>query len=232
MTDRRAKAGLDIFTGRFGSGKTETAINYALSLVPAEAGGRDQAVLLIDLDLVTPYFRTRETAEAMRVRGVEVLAPSIIGQHLDTPAITPQLLGAIQQEERPTVLDVGGDPQGARALGQFSAAIDQRGYTMYFVVNPYRPFTDTAENLAASIAEIEATSRLRVTALVSNPNLINETTAQGILQGQARIEAFARRLGLPIAFLCLTERWAREPEIQAIDVPILVLERFFQMSWE
>ena len=218
---------LIIFVGRFGSGKSEVAINYALSLVR----GRN-TVGLIDLDIVTPYFRTREMAEAVQDRGVEVIAPSVLGQHLDIPAIGPQILGAIQQSDKPTVLDVGGDRQGARALGQFSPAIQQRGYTMHFVVNPYRPFTDTSRGLARSIAEIEATSRLKVTSLVSNPNLIGETTVQRIIDGHARIEALAREVGLPITFVCVERRWAGEFGSNHLAQPLLALDRYFVMSWE
>jgi hypothetical protein len=119
MIGRSTHPEITLFAGRFGSGKTEVAINFALSLArqaraTVENGHRARlGVILLDLDIVTPYFRTRETADAMRERGVEVIAPSVVGQHLDTPAITPQILGAIQQRERPTVVDVGGDRQGA-----------------------------------------------------------------------------------------------------------------------
>lgn len=231
MIDSLAHPGVTLFTGRFGSGKTEAAINYALALQEARCGPAC-SVILIDLDIVTPYFRSRETAAAMQQQGVEVIAPSIIGQHLDTPALTPQILGAIQQTDRPTVLDVGGDRQGATALGQFSGAIRQRGYTMYFVVNPYRPFTDTVEGLASSINEIEESARLQVTSLVSNPNLINETSADLIVQGHARIERFAHVLGLPIAFVCVERRWAAELGSNHFPQPMLALQRHFVMSWE
>lgn len=260
---------LTVFTGRFGSGKTETAINYALALArglppesdaPANAppprlprgprsGGlavaplpTDNRVMLIDLDIVTPYFRSREAAEAMARSGVDVVAPASVGQHLDTPAITPEILGAIEQREHPVVLDVGGDRQGARALGQFSPAIRRRGYTMSFVVNPYRPFTDTVDGLAASIDEIEASARLKVTNLVSNPNLMGETSVQQIVEGHHRIEALARDLGLPIAFVCIERKWAREFGLgdgaekslasPSFEQPTLVLDRYFVMTWE
>ncbi len=237
MSDLAQLTGLTIFVGRFGSGKTETAINYALWLARngqsrMRGGGCESAgcVLLVDLDIVTPYFRSREMAQRMEQRGVEVIAPAAVGQHLDTPAITPQILGAIQQMERPVVVDVGGDRQGARALGQFSAAARRRGYAMYFVVNPYRPFTDTLAGLTNSISEIEASTRLRVTALVSNPNLMNETNAEQIIAGHAQIEEFARVLNLNIAFVCLERRWA--DELDSFAQPVLVLERHFVMSWE
>ena len=229
MNNWLTSSGITIFAGRFGSGKTETAINYAVqeakSLHPASC-------ILIDLDIVTPYFRTREKAEAMRERGVEVVAPSIVGQHLDMPALTPQILGAIQQTERRVVLDVGGDQQGARALGQYSAAIQRQGYTMHFVTNPYRPFTGTLAGLRQSIAEIEASSRLQVTSLVSNPNLICETTPEQIAEGHARIEAFAEELGLPLAFVCVERRWAGQFAGNHFAQPVLVLDRFFVQSWE
>jgi hypothetical protein len=243
MNDRLQAAELTIFTGRFGSGKTEVAINYALLLarqgagdtegvaMPPDAAPGAQEPILVDLDLVTPYFRSRETAQAMARQGVRVIGPSIVGQHLDVPAITPQILGAIQQPEKPTVLDVGGDRQGARALSQFRAAIRERGYTMHFVVNPYRPFTDTAQGLSDSIDEIEASARLKVTSLVSNPNMMYETTEAQILDGHARLETFARDLSLQIAFVCLEHRWAAMLDGRFAE-PVLPLKRFFVMPWE
>lgn len=243
---------ITIFAGRFGSGKTEAALNYALALVegfklespgPESRGvaqstsdnlqpGTWSTVLLIDLDIVTPYFRSREMAKKMREQGVEVIAPSIIGQHLDTPAITPQILGAIQQADRPVVLDVGGDRQGARALGQFSSAIRQRGYTMHFVVNPYRPFTNTLQGVTESISEIEVSARLRTTSLVSNPNLMGDTTAEQIVEGHAQIEEFGRELKLPIAWVCLERRWVRRFGADHFAQPTLILDRHFVMAWE
>ncbi len=233
-----------LFTGRFGSGKTETAINYARALVrgtapgielePTEGlpGGPPAAVVLVDLDIVTPYFRSREMAARMLEQGVRVVAPSLVGQHLDTPAISPQILGAVQQTNHAVVLDVGGDKQGARALGQFSHAIRQRGYVMHFVVNPFRPFTDTRQGLAGAIAEIEESARLRVTSVVSNPNLIGETTAREILDGHEMIRSFAQELGLPIAFVCIARQWATRLSQDDFGESLLILDRYFVQPWE
>lgn len=242
MRDKTPTPALTIFAGRFGSGKTEVAINYAL-LGPQKGGLGDgqpsslrqvspREVILLDLDIITPYFRSRERAESIRGMGVEVLAPSIIGQHLHTPAITPQILGAIEQTDRPVVIDVGGDKQGARALGQFSTAIQRRGYTMHFVVNAYRPFTDSLEGLASSIAEIEASARLQVTSLVSNPNLIGETTESSIVKGHALIEEFAQALGLPVAFVCIERHWSDMLDSVRFAQPTMILDRHFVMAWE
>jgi hypothetical protein len=103
---------------------------------------------------------------------------------------------------------------------------------MYFVVNPYRPFTSTPEGLANSIAEIEASARLKVSSLVSNPNLIGETAARAIIDGHAQIEAFARDLGLPIAFVCMERHWLKALGTNHFAQPVLALDRHFVMSWE
>lgn len=231
-----------VFSGRFGSGKTEAAINYARALARGMAPGKQGAegqpgappdgVVLVDLDIVTPYFRSREMAGRMEKEGVRVVAPSIIGQHLDTPAITPQIMGAIQQTEHAVVLDVGGDKQGARALGQFSHALRRRGYVMHFVVNPFRPFTSNLQGVADSIAEIEESARLQVASLVSNPNLMVETTIDQILEGHALVESFARALELPIALLCIERRWASRLSQEELGQPLLILDRYFVQPWE
>ncbi|MEJ2207410.1 MAG: hypothetical protein P8129_00030 [Anaerolineae bacterium] len=241
MSDRDATPAI-VFSGRFGSGKTEAAINYARALAAGQAPGREEAegrpqrppegVVLVDLDIVTPYFRSRERASEMEDVGVRVVAPSIIGQHLDTPAITPQILGAVEQTDHAVVLDVGGDKQGARALGQFSHAIRRRGYVMYFVVNPFRPFTNSLQGVTDSIAEIEESARLEGTSLVSNPNLIAETTIDHILEGHARVESFAKALDLPIALVCIERRWAGRLRREGLGQPLLILDRYFVQPWE
>jgi hypothetical protein len=206
------------------------ADSAAFELAPGSTSPGLLPVTLVDLDIVTPYFRSRETADWMRTFGVEVVAPSIVGQHHDVPAITPQILGAIERPRRRVVLDVGGDPQGARALGQFSAAIRRRGYVMHFVVNPFRPFTDNTAGVREAIAEIESSARLEVTSLVSNPNLMDETTREHILTGHAAVENIAAELERPIAFLCLDERWVDEIG-SCFEQPVLVLDRYFGQPW-
>jgi hypothetical protein len=191
---------ITVFCGRFGSGKTEVSLNYALRL--AERGARP---LLVDLDLVTPYFRTRDRSEEMAERGVETVAPFEIGRHIHVPAVNPAILGAIEQVERPVVIDVGGDEQGARALGQYAPTLRRRGYRMYLVVNPYRPATGSLDGIKAAVQQVEASSQLRVSALVSNPHLMAESTPELLIDGHQLIEEAGRTIDLSIAFLVVSE---------------------------
>lgn len=211
--------------GRFGSGKTEIAINHALALA------RETRPYLIDLDLVTPYFRSRDKALALERQGITVITPAAVAANLDTPGITPEILGAIRQKERPVVLDVGGDRQGARALGQYSGHLRERGYEMWFVVNPFRPFTQDLNGIRQSIAEIEASARLQVTALVSNPNLMGETTAELVVSGHRVVEEAAAALHLPIAFVAVERSLAPLFSNGRLARDILPLTRHLRPPW-
>ena len=187
---------------------------------------------MIDLDIVTPYFRSREVDEALAKRGVDVIAPAKVARHLDMPALTPQVLGALQQDDRWIILDVGGDEQGARALSQYSAILRQHGYVMYLVVNPYRPFTADTEGIREAVTQIERTSRLLVTGLVGNPNLLGSTATGHLRDGIAVIGLAGRQLGMPVVFTTVERRLlGAAREILPPEMPILPLERFFVMPW-
>ncbi len=234
-------ARLFIFTGRFGSGKTEASANFAVQLAQGRyptaqgwgdiPGSFDPQPILIDVDIVTPYFRCRELVEVMRPFHVRVISPAAVSRYLDTPAITPEILGAIEQEQKLVVLDAGGDPQGARALGQYSPYIDKQEHQGYFLVNPFRPFTDSVEKVRRGIEQIEHTSRLRVNALVSNPHLMDETTPEVILTGHRKVERIAEATGLPIALLCVEGKQVEAVRAHMDSTPILPIKRFFDLGW-
>ncbi len=211
-----------IFTGRFGSGKTEIALNYAIQL--AERG---QKPLLVDLDIITPYFRTRDRTQELGQYGVEVITPFQVGHHLHIPALSPYILGAIEQVERPVVLDVGGDVQGARALSQYAPVIESRRADIYMVVNPYRPFMGTVNEIVASVREIEVSAALPVSALVSNPNMMSESTPSLFQDGHRIVAQAAAALELPVALAVMSEALAAK--MTPPDLPILIIHRFFLM---
>jgi hypothetical protein len=216
--------GITVFAGRFGSGKTEIALNYALQL-----SRQGHSPLLIDLDIVTPYFRTRDKKRELERLGVRIVAPHPAGQHIHVPAINPQLLGALEQREHPVVIDLGGDPQGARALSAFTHAIQHREHKMLFVVNPFRPFMDTVPGIASAIAEIETSARLSVSALVSNPNLMAESTVSVFQKGHTIISQASKSLDLPIAFAVVGK--ALYPRVVKLypTLDLMPLKRFFLM---
>lgn len=218
---------ISIFTGRFGTGKTEVAVNYALHLA-----GQGQQVTLTDMDVVTPYFRCRDLTQRLRKEGIEVVAPPELTRNIHLPAVSAEIWGTLQSQNGLTVMDVGGDSQGSRAIGQFKPLIEQTGYVMYLVINPYRPFNASVQRIAETVKDTEANTRLRAEALVSNPNLIDETTLENVEEGHKLVEQASEELGVPIAFLCVEDRILTEEFEEQHKGPILALTRHFRPPWE
>lgn len=184
---------IEIFIGPFGSGKTEVALNRALSLV---AGG--DAVTFIDLDLVDPFFRGRQARDTLQTAGITVVAPSPAWDYVDLPLFTPDVFAALRNPGR-ILIDAGGEAHGALAVRQLLHLLPSDA-AVYLVVNPYRPFMRSAEEIVQVAGLIAEAAGRSLTALVANPNLAGATTPDVVREGLWVVEAAARFLGLPVAW--------------------------------
>jgi hypothetical protein len=186
---------ITIIGGAYGSGKTEFAMAYALKKVRTEG-----KTGLIDLDIVNPYFRSRDQAVQLEQAGVTVISTSPGMETADLPALSPRIFTLLQDRTYQVVFDVGGDPAGARVLGRFNPYFQDETYDFWVVINPYRPDTRNPDEAATLIAGLESAGRLRVTGLVSNINLGRETTPEIWRQGLPFIETLAAKLKLPVIY--------------------------------
>ena len=218
---------INIFTGHYGSGKTEISINYALKLAEDYS-----QVKIVDLDIVNPYFRSREAKKPLEEAGVEVLAPAGELAQSDLPAIPPQILGAIQNKNSRVVFDVGGDEAGTIALGRFRQYLDNQEVDLNFVVNPNRPFTGDSERVAEVVERIQTASRLEVDYLISNPNLGNETRKEHIIRGHRQLKEISANLEIPIKFLAVASEFASGLNKEEFSQPVFDLEIFMKAPWE
>ncbi len=182
-----------IVVGHYGSGKTEFALNLALRL--REEG---KPVTIVDLDTVNPYFRTNDIRKKLEVLGIGVIAPIYANTNLDLPALPPEIYAAFEKKEEYVIFDVGGDDEGATALGQYKSRFDEAPYEMLAVVNEKRPLTRTAEEMVESVRLIEQTSRLKVSALVNNTNLSYATQLEDVLESVDEVQRAAGMLGIPV----------------------------------
>jgi hypothetical protein len=214
-----------VITGNYGSGKTEVAVNWALWLQRAGL-----QITIADLDIVNPYFRCREAQEQMSQAGIRVLAPSGELHSAELPIIMPEIPGAIQQPQGVTLLDVGGDEDGARVLSSLSRYFDD--YEMLQVVNQCRPFTDTVEGCLKIQREIETSSRLKVTGLISNAHLMDETDAKIITDGAAFARAVGAEADQELRFVTMERRLEDQVDVDALESPVLVLERQMLPPWK
>jgi hypothetical protein len=197
-----------IICGHYGSGKTEFAINYSLAL----KASRDK-VAIADMDVVNPYFRSREKAEILRKQGIKVIYSSIEGTALDIPAVSGEVGTLIVGNEWNLILDVGGDNVGARALARHSKEIRPNDYDMFFVINAYRPETQNAIDAISYLQDIEETTGLKVTGLINNTHMMKNTTLEDVLFGQKISEEVSKKMNLPIKYIsCIEEVVEQLPE--------------------
>lgn len=207
------------FTGTFGSGKTEVAVNFT------EQWARfHPAVSIADLDVVNLYFRSRDVAAHFADLDIRVLAPGGEATMADLPIIVPQVRGALRDPERHLVLDVGGDDLGAKVLASLRDVYDPEHAEVLVVVNANRPFTEDVEGALGTLRSIEAASGLAVTGLVSNTHLMDETTIETIVDGYHMTQELSQAVGLPVRFAAAEGDFAALAA-EKLPVPVLELRR-------
>lgn len=217
-----------IIVGGFGSGKTEISVNLAKYMVTAEK----TPTTIVDLDLVNPYFRTREAEAEMAALGIRVVVPRGGSFYADLPILLPEVKGTIESGTGRLILDVGGDAQGARALGSLAETFVPDSFDMLMVLNSRRPFTSDAAGCRKTMARIEATSRLKFTGLVSNSHMIDETTPEILREGYHLAQDVSRETGLPLAFISAKREVLDVMDRAEFDCPILPLTRSMLKPWE
>ena len=192
---------VSLFCGHYGSGKTNLAVNYAKAL---RAAGRETA--LADIDVVNPYFRSKDSEAELRSLGIDVISLPFANTSVDLPSLPSEVYGLVQRRDLFAVLDIGGDDRGALALGRFAPYIaEENDYDMFFVVNFYRPLTRTAAAALDVLREIEAATPLRFTSIINNSNLGEETAPADIEKTFAEAQKLSALSGLPVAFTSVCE---------------------------
>lgn len=218
-----------IFTGNYGSGKTEVSVNFTLGLA-----SREPELSIVDLDVVNPYFRCREAIQPMEEAGIEVIVPRGETFASELPIILPEVKGAMARDTGRLVLDVGGDDVGARVLSSFGPVLRGERADLIMVLNARRPFTDTVEGALRIIREIEAASRLKVTGLVCNTHLMDETRVEMITEGVELAEAVSAETGATVRFVAAMDEVA-EAYVKSMDgappYPVMPMVRRMLPPW-
>lgn len=213
---------VSLFCGHYGSGKTNIAVNYALGL--KEIG---LPTAIADMDVVNPYFRTKDSEKELLTAGVDVISLPFANTSVDLPALPGELYGLVQQKTRYAVLDVGGDDRGAFALGRYAPYIlEENDYAMFFVANFFRPLTRTAEEAFVIMKEIESACKIPFTAIINNSNLGDETSAEDIEKTQKEAEVLANISSLPIAYVTCKDDIAEKIKAERV-FPLKLQEKIF-----
>ena len=217
---------LTLFAGHYGSGKTNIAVNYALKLA-----GEGKPVCIADLDIVNPYFRTKDSAAVLEQAGVKLVSPQFANSNVDLPALPAEAYRLVTDKSIYGIMDIGGDDRGAYALGRYVPAIrEENNYRMVFVANACRPLTRTPEEAMEVMREIEAACGLTFTDIINNTNLGTETTPETVLGAGAYMTRLSELSGLPI-FATTAEETVAAALAERIPhvLPLRLQEKYFDL---
>ena len=213
-----------VFAGHYGSGKTNIAVNYALAL--AEHG----KVNIADIDIVNPYFRTKDAAEALDKMGVRLISSSYANTNVDTPALPADIYTVFEDRSTLAVADVGGDDRGALALGRYAEMMNsENDFEMLFVFNKYRFLTSDAVGALEVMREIEAASGVEFTGIINNSNLGEETDEDAVLASVDTAQELSRISGLEIK-MTTVKRELYEKLKDKID-NVQAIDLYVRQSW-
>lgn len=218
--------GIVVIVGNFGSGKTEVSINLAVN---RKRAGLD--VKIADLDLVNPYFRTREARKPLSELGIEVVVPDERYLQADLPILSPVISGLIRRPSALTLIDAGGNDVGATVLAALADSLRNKSVHMFQVVNPYRPFTDTIESCLKMRGEIEKASKMTINGIIGNANLIDDTSVDNVYSGYDFVKALSDESLLPLKFITAPIELLPQIDTKRFSCAVLPIERQLVPPW-
>jgi hypothetical protein len=190
---------ITIITGHYGSGKSEIAINMAIS---------HSLDMLVDLDVVNPYFRSRSAHKVLGENNIELVDSSLAASSgSDLPYISQKGRIPFVNKEKTAIYDLAGSMSGAKVMMQFIDFVGNEDYDMLLAVNVYRPETANKDAILKTVSMIEGASQMKVTGLINNANLMKETQESHLLHGQDVLREVSETLNVPIVMTCHAHTW-------------------------
>ena len=218
-----------IIIGHYGSGKTEFSVNLCSRLA-----GSGHFPVLADLDIVNPYFRSREMKKYFAECGIRVISSNLDSEedyHQDVPAIAAEIRTCFETADRLSIIDVGGDAVGANVLSQYAPLLSGRSYQMWLTVNANRPFTSNPEDVIQILEQIETAARLKVTGLINTTHMLDETEAGDIYKGEHLVRELSVRLDLPVICTAVLEEAVAKVQEEKLSAPVFPIKRFMKLNW-
>lgn len=214
-----------IITGHYGSGKTEFSINYAIKLASL-----NKKVSLVDLDVVNLYFRSREKEELLKEHNIKLIGSAIRANAVDIPSISAEVLTPLDDKSYEAVIDVGGDPAGARTLARYQKYFIPGNYDMFFVLNGNRTETQTAQKALEYMIKIQDTARAKVTGIINSTHLLKSTTADDIIKGNKLAKELSRITNIPIKYNVVMENIVKDLP-NDIEGEIFPIKLYMREEW-
>ncbi len=225
FTDKR----LNIIVGAYGSGKSEVSVNCARIMKEEKKEGK---ILIADLDIVNPFYRSADAAKNLETSGIRVICPSYANSNVDAPVLTGEMYVIFDDPEYSGVFDIGGEDMGANVLGSLKTRLDGIDCNLLMVVNTLRPFTSDVQGIAQMASELQEASRMKISGYINNTNLLEETTFEDVKEGEKIIAEAARLTGIPLLATTIMEGVATEEELNSLESPeVIKLERSIRYNY-
>ena len=194
----------------------------------------DGSVTIADLDVINPYFRSREKAAWLCDLGVDVMGDCLnnnTGQ--DLPAVSFGFLSRVRSGQN-VVVDLAGGRLGLNLLAScYDALRACPGFEFLCVLNAYRRETSDGRKMADFVNEINSVSKIAVTGLVNNGHMLRETAAEHVLASQTEVLKAAEILGLPVKFTMLRRDIYAEIKDEIKSREVLVFDHpIMRESWQ
>lgn len=205
----------------FGSGKTELSLNTAILLKKDSKN-----VALADIDIISPYFRSRDEKEFLEETGIKMVTVPKMYMHADLPIVPAEVGGYVSNPEFLTVVDVGGNEDGSIVLGSLRNFLENVEKTVFFVVNVFRPFSTNEEEIISNMTKISGLAKVKMDYLVNNSNIGPETGVKEIEMGESIISNVSQKLEIPVAFTSVLSETDYHGKF-----PVLKIKRFMKNPW-
>ncbi|XMB72310.1 ATP-binding protein [Mycoplasmatota bacterium WC30] len=212
---------ITFLTGYYGSGKSELAVNLAI---------QKKLDIVVDLDIINPYFRSREMEDELAKYNIESISSTMDHKmHLDMPYISGKIFKPFHDKSLKAIYDLGGNDQGAKLLRQFDDYHDH-DVDLFLVINIYRMETNSVDKIIKLINKIEGMGGFKVTGLINNSNLLKETTSEEIQTGEEIVNEVSRITNLPVVYTTIWEK-IKIADNLIFSGKILKLKLYFRKNW-
>ena len=216
--DRRLK----IIIGAYGSGKSEISVNLALEM---RKNAPEDKILLADLDIVNPFYRSADAAGVLVENNIRLISPMYANSNVDAPVLSGEVYVIFDDDSYRGVFDIGGEDMGATILGSMRSRLDNTGAELLMAVNTRRPFTSTADEIIIMASELQAASKMKITGLINNTNILEQTTAGDVIEGEKILLEVSQKTGIPLVLTTVMEGVMSEKELLQIKTPEVIQMR-------